>query len=334
MNTTSSSTHTNPSVLVIGGAGYIGSHVILALQSRGIAPIVIDDFSTGKRAHISDTLVCEQGSILDTAFLDRVCSKYKPSCIIHLAAKKAAGESMTNAPYYASHNITGTINILNAMVKHHIASIVFSSSAAVYGIPTTLPVKEQASLNPLNFYGKTKQIIEELLRWYNHIHAIRYIALRYFNAAGHDPNTELNIVEENPQNLIPILLEVATGIRDMFEIYGNDYPTQDGTCVRDYIHVHDIAQAHYLSYKYLQAPSSEPQILNLGTGKGYSVKEVYDCACTVTGTPIPHRYAPRRPGDVAEIYASSLRAHEVLGWKPHYTDIKDMVQHAWDKTRA
>ncbi|MGN1062891.1 MAG: UDP-glucose 4-epimerase GalE, partial [Alphaproteobacteria bacterium] len=256
-------------ILVIGGAGYIGSHVVKNLLDKGFFVTVFDDMSTGQTENLFQKADFVQGNILDTIALGKVMSRHFDA-VVHLAAKKAVGESMENPEKYAINNITGTLNILNAMAEHQVKNFVFSSSAAVYGIPEYMPVDEKHPLNPINFYGFTKLEIERFLPWYHQLKGINYIALRYFNAVGYDADGAVKGLEKNPQNLLPIVMEVATGQRAVMNVFGNDYDTPDGTCIRDYIHVSDLAEAHIAALTYL-ADGGESQSLNLGTGQGLSV---------------------------------------------------------------
>ena len=316
-------------VLVIGGAGYIGSHVVDMLIKYGYEAVVFDDLSTGKIKHIPSSVPIVKASILNKSALSKTFIKYNPDSVIHLAAKKAVGESMVKGDIYSDTNIIGTINLLHTMIKYNVKKIVFSSTAAVYGMPQYLPIDEEHVKNPMSYYGETKVIVETLLKWYSTIYNLQYTALRYFNAAGHMTGSSIKVIEKNPQNLIPIILEVALGIRQKLQIYGNDYDTDDGTCIRDYIHVSDLAEGHVLSLKHMDKQESS-HVFNLGTGKGASVLEVYNTACEIVGTKIPMEFVDRRDGDMATLYAKSLHAQKTLHWTPHYTDIRTIIQHAWD----
>ncbi len=315
-------------VLVIGGAGYIGSHVVLELLEKKNQVVVFDNLSTGQRENLFEAAEFIEGDILDFEKLKNVMKK-NIDVVIHLAAKKAVWESMKNPEIYATNNIEGSINILNAMVETNVKNIIFSSSAAVYGTPEYLPVDENHKKNPINFYGYTKSLIEELLKWYDELKGIHYIALRYFNAVGYDALGRVKGKEKNPQNLLPIVMEAATGKRNGFEIYGKDYDTKDGTCERDYIHVSDLATAHEKAVQKLMK-ENESYILNLGTGKGVSVQEVVNAAQKVIGKKIKYTYAPRREGDPAKLVASSDLAYQVLNWKPKYINIEDIIKTTWN----
>lgn len=314
-------------VLVIGGAGYIGSHVALELIDKSYDVTVYDNLSTGQKANLTQEAKFIQGDILDFQSLKNAMKGV--DAVIHLAGKKAVGESMQNPQLYAVNNMQGSINILNAMAEKNIKNIVFSSSAAVYGIPQYLPIDEQHPKNPMNFYGYTKCMMEDLMAWYEKLKGIRYMALRYFNAVGYDALKRVKGKEANPQNLLPIIMDAATSRRDGFQIFGNDYDTKDGTCERDYIHVSDLATAHEKAiHKLLSGEQS--RCLNLGTGKAVSVQQVVDAAEQVIGKSLKYSYAPRRAGDPAVLVAKADLARQVLGWTPRYTDIKEIIQTTWN----
>lgn len=318
-------------VLVIGGAGYIGSHVVKALLQKGHRVCVFDNLSTGQKVNLFDMADFEEGDILDYTRLSEVM-RQGFDAVVHLAAKKAVGESMENPNKYSLNNIQGSLNILMTMADNNVKNIVFSSSAAVYGMPEYLPVDEKHPLNPINYYGFTKLEIEKFMDWYDRLKGIKYVALRYFNAVGYDADGDIKGKEKNPQNLLPIIMETATGVRDVMSVFGSDYDTRDGTCIRDYIHVSDLATAHVLAIEKLMEgmPSA---VLNLGTGEGTSVKEIIEAAERVIGTKLNVKYADRRPGDPAVLIASSKKARELLGWKPLYTNIDDIIQTTWNLER-
>jgi len=315
-------------VLVIGGAGYIGSHVVLELCENGHSVTVFDNLSTGHLINIDSRAGFIQGNILNNDDLKAVFNG-EFEAVFHFAALKAAGESMLDPGKYATSNITGTINILNQMVENNITNFIFSSTAAVYGMPKYLPVDENHPVNPINFYGYTKLAIERLLHWYSKLKGIRFGALRYFNAAGYDINGRIKGLEKNPANLLPILLETAIGKRDSMDIYGDDYNTPDGTCIRDYIHVNDLATAHVRAMNYI-VEKQENLTLNLATGKGYSVFEVIKKIQEIIGKNINYKIIDRRPGDPAELIAVSKLANEYLNWECNYSDIKTILQSMWD----
>ena len=315
-------------VLVIGGAGYIGSHAVLELCENGHSVAVFDNLSTGHLINIDSRAEFIQGNILNNDDLKDVFNE-KFDAVFHFAALKAAGESMLEPGKYATSNITGTINILNQMVENNIINFIFSSTAAVYGMPEYLPVDENHPVNPINFYGHTKLAIENLLHWYSKLKGIRFGALRYFNAAGYDINGRIKGLEKNPANLLPIVLETAIGKRDSMDIYGDDYNTPDGTGIRDYIHVNDLATAHLRTLNYI-IKTKENLTLNLATGKGYSVLEVIEKMQEIIGKNINYKIIDRRSGDPSELIAVSKLANEYLNWKCNYSDIKTILQSMWD----
>ncbi len=316
-------------VWVVGGAGYIGSHVCKALRQAGHAPMVFDDLSTGRRENLPPDVIFRKGSILEPDALRKAFSEFPGDAVIHLAALKAAGESMRSPEVYARHNIAGSINLLEAMLEARLPRIVFSSSAAVYGPPERLPLDEAHPTRPENFYGHTKLVIEELLAWYGRLKGIGHVSLRYFNAAGYDPEGGITGLEKNPANLIPVVMEAALGWRDGVEVFGDDYETDDGTCIRDYVHVTDLATAHVAALEHLER-GRESMILNLGTGSGSSVLEIVRRAAEVSGRPVPFEIAARRAGDPAVVVASAALASEVLGWSPRHSDIDTILRTTWN----
>lgn len=315
-------------VLVIGGAGYIGSHVQKQLLEEGFDVAVFDDLSTGSEINLLPQTEFIRGSILDKDALNEAMGRHIDG-VVHLAAKKAVGESMLCPEIYAENNICGSLNILNAMAANGVRHIVFSSSAAVYGMPQYIPVDEKHPIRPINYYGYTKAAIEENMRWYSQLGKLNYAALRYFNAVGYAADGSIRGKEKNPQNLMPIIMEAATGKREKFSIFGNDYDTPDGTCIRDYVHVSDLAKAHTLALRKLAADDASFAV-NLGTGKGTSVKEVVDAAEKVIGKKLNYDYAPRRAGDPAILTAGAGLARELLGWQPEYTDVEKIIQTVWN----
>lgn len=317
-----------PKILVIGGAGYIGSHVVKELLEGGYEAVVFDDMSSGQEVNLFKEAGFIKGNILDKKALDGAMSQ-NIDAVIHLAGKKAVGESMENPQKYAENNLNGVVNIVNSMVDNDVKHIVFSSSAAVYGMPQYLPLDEKHPLNPMSFYGYTKLATENLLAWYAKLKDFNYIALRYFNAVGYAADKSITGREKNPQNLLPIIMEAATGKRDGFAIFGSDYDTPDGTCLRDYIHVSDLASAHVAAIKRLMT-DKKSYSLNLGTGKGISVKQIVDATENIIGKRLNYRYAARRPGDPAVVVAKAELAQEILGWKPKYTNIEDIIQTVWN----
>lgn len=317
-----------PKILVIGGAGYIGSHVVKELLNGGYETLVFDNMSTGQEVNLFSEAGFIRGDILDRRALDEAM-KQNIDAVIHLAAKKAVGESMENPQKYAENNLTGSINILNSMVDNGVKHIVFSSSAAVYGMPAYVPLDEQHPLRPMSFYGYTKMAVENYMDWYSRLKDLNYISLRYFNAVGYAADGRITGKEKNPQNLLPIIMEAATGKRDGFSIFGSDYDTPDGTCLRDYIHVSDLATAHVAAIKRLMT-DSKSYCLNLGTGKAVSVKQIVDAAENVIGRRLNYHFAPRRPGDPAVVVAKAELAEKILGWKARYTDIEAIIRTTWN----
>lgn len=318
----------NVRVLVVGGAGYIGSHVQKQLLEEGFQVVVFDNLSTGDKVNLLKGAEFIEGNILDKQALNDAMSQ-NIDAVVHLAAKKAVGESMEHPEIYAENNITGALNILNAMVANGVKHIVFSSSAAVYGMPEYVPLNEKHQIKPINYYGYTKICIEQNMDWYAKLGKLNYAALRYFNAVGYAADKSITGRERNPQNLLPIIMEVATGKREKLSIFGNDYDTPDGTCVRDYIHVSDLATAHTLALRYLMT-DNQSFAVNLGTGKGTSVKEMVDATEKVIGKKLNYDYAPRRAGDPAELTADASLAREILGWKPRYTDVEEIIRTVWN----
>ncbi len=315
-------------ILVIGGAGYIGSHVVKALLHENFAVTVYDNLSTGQVCNLFEKAEFVKGDILDSQHLEKTMAQGFDA-VIHLAAKKAVGESMENPQLYSQNNISGSVNIFNAMLNTGIKNIVFSSTSAVYGMPKYLPLDENHPLNPMSFYGYTKMAIEQVMNWYSKIKDFNYIALRYFNAVGYAADGSIRGKEKNPQNLLPLIMETITGQREILHVFGNDYDTPDGTCVRDYIHVEDLADAHVLAIKKLLS-NGDSQIINLGTEKGTSVLEIIKSVERVSGKKVNYDFAPRRAGDPANVIATSAKAAEVLGWHAKYTDIDEIVKTVWN----
>ena len=314
-------------VLVIGGAGYIGSHIVLELCENGYDVTVFDNLSTGHKENIDHRAEFVQGNILNH---NDLCNIFKKNytAIFHFAALKAAGESMLEPDKYATANITGTINILNQMVDNNIQNFVFSSTAAVYGMPQYLPLDEKHPLKPINFYGFTKLEIERLLQWYSELKGICFGVLRYFNAAGYDTQGRIQRLEKNPANLLPIIMETVSGKRGAMDVYGNDYNTPDGTGIRDYIHVNDLAMAHVKALNVI-IEKKENLTINLATGRGYSVLEVVQNTKGITGEKINYNIVGRRTGDVAELVAVSKLAKNMIGWECEHSDIKTILKSMW-----
>ncbi|XP_060081225.1 UDP-glucose 4-epimerase-like [Ylistrum balloti] len=314
--------------LVVGGAGYIGSHVVFYLLKDNCEVLVLDNLSFGSESSIPKGADFVLGDIRNKEVLTRCMQNFKPEVVVHLAALKSVGKSIHEIAVYSDINITGTINLLNAMIAQNIPYFVFSSSAAVYGTPVYLPIDEKHPTKPINYYGETKLIIEQMLQWYSRAYPFYYSALRYFNASGHEPASSFFAIEKNPENLIPILLETALGTRKDFTLFGDDYDTPDGSCIRDYIHVSDLARAHLLSLHFLKE-KKQSLTLNLGTGKGFSTREAYESAVRVTKKDIPLTIGGRREGDPASMYALSDRARNLLAWQPKYNNIDDIILHSW-----
>jgi UDP-glucose 4-epimerase len=312
-------------ILVIGGAGYIGSHIVDTLCEAGHDVTVFDNLSSGFQENVNNKAELIIGNILNSEDLESIFAKGFDA-VFHFAALKSVGESMKHADEYALNNIVGTLNILNMMVKYGIKFFIFSSSAAVYGSPKYLPMDESHPLNPESFYGFTKLEIERFLEWYSKIHGINFAALRYFNAAGYTPG---KCMEKNPGNLLPIIMEAASGRREEVQVYGNDYETEDGTGVRDYIHVLDLADAHLKAMDYI-IDNQKNIVVNLSTQKGSSVLEILKSAEAITGNKIPYRVVDRRAGDTATVVASSDLAKKVLGWQPLHSDVDIIIASMWE----
>jgi len=314
-------------ILVTGGAGYVGSHAVKELRKQGYQPLVYDNLSTGHRWAVrKDELV--EGDLGDTSYLQQILDNKKPLAVMHFAASALVGESIEKPELYFRNNVINTVNLLEAMLAGGVQFFIFSSTAAVYGNPHQVPIPEDHPVEPVNPYGEGKVFVEKALTWYKEAHDLRYISLRYFNAAGADPEGELGEAHDPETHLIPRVLEAAAGKRSSIEIYGTDYDTPDGTCIRDYIHVTDLAQAHILALKAL-LDGRPSRIYNLGNQKGFSVKEVVDVARRVTGHPIPTEESSRRPGDPPVLVADSERIKKELGWIPQYADLTTILETAW-----
>ncbi|ACI18430.1 UDP-glucose 4-epimerase GalE [Dictyoglomus thermophilum] len=315
-------------ILVTGGAGYIGSHVVKELLKKGYKVVVLDNLQKGHKKAVL-TPYFENVDLKEKNLLKGVFEKYEIDAIMHFAALSTVGESMREPFKYYENNILGGLNLLELMKDHNIKYFIFSSTAAVYGEPQVIPIPEDHPKNPTNVYGSSKLMFEEILNWYDRIYGIKYVSLRYFNAAGADPEGELGEDHRPETHLIPIVLKTALGQREYVEIYGTDYPTPDGTCIRDYIHVVDLAEAHILALEALfDGMSSE--IFNLGNERGYSVREVISIAEKVVGQKIPVKEGQRRPGDPAVLIASSNKIKKNLKWKPKFNDLETMISTAWN----
>lgn len=314
-------------ILVTGGAGYIGSHTCQYLKEMGEEVIVVDNLSTG----FQDSVYADHFYDLDIRDekLRKVFERHPIDGVIHFAASSLVGVSMEQPSVYYDNNLVGTLRLLDCMRAAGTKNIVFSSTAATYGEPKRIPIEESDPTEPTNPYGETKLAMEKMMRWFDKAYGLKYVALRYFNAAGASKDASLGERHNPETHLIPLILQVPLGRRQHISIFGEDYPTPDGTCVRDYIHVIDLAQAHYLAYQYLKA-GSESEVFNLGNGNGYSVRQVIEVARDVTHHPIPAVSEARRPGDPAVLVASSQKARDILGWAPKHTQLKEIVEDAWN----
>ena len=316
-------------ILVLGGAGYIGSHTVYELIDAGKEVVIADNLETGHIEAVHPEAKFYQGDIRDRAFVDSVFDNEQIDGVIHFAANSLVGESMTNPLKYYDNNLCGTKVLLESMVAHGIDKIVFSSTAATYGEPERVPILETDRTEPTNCYGETKLSMEKMFKWTGLAHGLRFVSLRYFNACGAHVSGKIGEAHNPESHLIPLILQVPNGKRDFISIFGDDYDTKDGTCIRDYIHVTDLAQAHILAMDYLMN-GGESNIFNLGNGVGFTVKEVIDTAREVTGHPIPAKTTPRRAGDPAQLIASSEKARTVLGWHPEHADLREIIETAWN----
>lgn len=317
-------------VLVTGGAGYIGSHAVLALQRSGYDVIILDNLVYGHKDLVENVLKTELiiGDTNDRALLDQLFESRKIDAVMHFSAYAYVGESVTNPDKYYRNNVIGTLTLLEAMKAASINKFVFSSTCATYGVPQTVPIPEDHPQNPINPYGATKLMVERILSDFNVAYDFRSVCFRYFNAAGADPDGLLG-EDHNPEtHLLPLTLLTALGKRESISIFGTDYPTPDGTCIRDYIHVTDLATAHILGLEYL-LKGGNTTVFNLGNGNGFSVKEVIDAARKVTGKEIKAVECDRRPGDPPSLVGSGEKARQILGWNPQYPDIETIITHAW-----
>jgi UDP-glucose 4-epimerase len=320
-------------IAVIGGAGYIGSHTVRELLDRGHTVKVFDNLSSGLRQNLFAEAEFVEGDILSEKAISDFLNDFSPEGVVHLAAFKAAGESMLLPEKYSVNNITGSLNILNAAVSAGVKYFVFSSSAATYGAPKYMPVDENHPTEPENYYGYTKLSIEGFLSWYSKLKNLRFAALRYFNAAGYDVNGRITGLEKNPANLIPVVMETLTGKRKELLVFGDDYDTHDGTGVRDYIHVNDLARGHAEAFEYLERENKD-LIVNLGVSQGTSVLDIIRAAEKASGKKVPYRIVERRPGDPASLVANPNKAFELLGWKAEYSDIDTIIETTWRAYQA
>ena len=316
------------SILVCGGAGYIGSHTVHQLVEKGEDVVIVDNLQTGHMGAVNPKAKFYKGDIREAEVLDRIFTENKIDAVVHFAANSLVGESMTNPLKYFNNNVYGMQVLLEAMVRHGIDKIVFSSTAATYGEPERIPIMEDDRTEPTNPYGQSKLIMEKMMKWVSLANGIRYVSLRYFNAAGAIEDGSIGEDHSPETHLIPLILQVPLGKRDHITVFGEDYPTPDGTCLRDYIHVLDLADAHVLAIDYLRR-GGESNIFNLGNGQGFSVKEMIEAAREATGLDIQVEIGERRAGDPAQLIASSEKARKVLGWQPKFTDVKAVIGTAW-----
>jgi UDP-arabinose 4-epimerase len=314
-------------VLVTGGAGYIGSHAAKALAQWGYQPVVLDNLTRGHREAVQWGPLIE-GDLADRALLRDSLRHFEIGAVMHFAASAYVGESMSKPELYFSNNMVNSLNLLEAMRESGVRRIVFSSTCATYGVPDAVPIREEMPQRPINPYGESKLMVERMLQWYGSAHGFAHMALRYFNAAGADADGEIGEHHEPETHLIPLVLDAALGRRPHVEIFGTDYPTPDGTAIRDYIHVSDLATAHVLALKHLQQGGASGA-LNLATGRGHSVREVIAAAERVTKRPIPRRESERRPGDPPALVADASQASALLGWTPRFSDLETIVATAW-----
>jgi UDP-glucose 4-epimerase len=318
-------------IIVVGGAGYIGSHVTKSLLEAGHQPVVVDNLQSGKAENLLSGVPFVHADLRIPETLKGVLNGCEG--LVHLAALKAAGDSMTQPEKYANHNISGTIQLLNAATESGVRFVIFSSTAAVYGDPQYIPMDEEHPTKPSNFYGYTKLVIEELLSWYAQLKGVRFASLRYFNAAGYDLDGKIKGLESEPNNLLPIVMEAVIGKRSFVEVFGTDYETQDGSCIRDYIHVDDLADGHVRALEYLTRETDNP-ILNLGTSNGMSVLEILEHTKNLSHTNFDVRFGPRRPGDPAIVLAKATRAKTLLGWEAKRSDPNTLINSMLNAYRA
>ncbi|MBW4608804.1 MAG: UDP-glucose 4-epimerase GalE [Hassallia sp. WJT32-NPBG1] len=319
-----------PCILVTGGAGYIGSHTVLALLQAGYEVIILDNLVYGHRDLVEKVLQVEliEGDTGDRPLLDNLFSTRNIAAVMHFSAYAYVGESVTDPAKYYRNNVVGTLTLLEAMLAASIKKFVFSSTCATYGVPEIVPIPEDHPQNPINPYGATKLMVERILSDFHTAYDFKSVRFRYFNAAGADPNGRLG-EDHNPEtHLIPLVLQTALGKREFISIFGTDYPTPDGSCIRDYIHVNDLADAHVLGLKYL-LDGGDSEVFNLGNGNGFSVREVIETAKLVTGREIPIKECDRRPGDPPSLIGSGEKARKILNWQPQYSSLKDILVHSW-----
>lgn len=316
------------SILITGGAGYIGSHTVKYFQEQNEEIIVVDNLQSGHEESINVDHFYKI-DIRDKEKLDKVFKEHNIEAVIHFAANSLVGDSMENPYEYYHNNVYGMLCLLDVMKENKVNKIVFSSTAATYGEPKSIPILESDENNPTNTYGETKLAMEKMMKWFDQAYGTKYVSLRYFNAAGAHESGTIGEDHHPETHLIPLILQVPLGKRDKIYMFGDDYPTEDGTCIRDYIHVMDLASAHYKALEYLRK-ENDSDIFNLGNGNGYSVKEVIETTRKVTGHPIPAEVKGRRAGDPAVLIASSDKAKSILGWKPQFDSLEKIIEDAWN----
>lgn len=316
-------------ILVVGGAGYIGSHTVYELIERGENVVIVDNLQTGFSSLIHPEAKFYKGDLRDKKFLESVFEKEQIDGVIHFAADSLVGVSMKDPLAYFDNNVYGMLVLLQTMHKFGVSNIVFSSTAATYGEPKRVPIEESDPTFPTNPYGETKLTMEKMMKWCDKAYGMKYVALRYFNACGAHPNGKIGELHDPETHLIPLILQVPLGKRDAISVFGNDYPTKDGTCIRDYIHVCDLADAHIRALAYLKE-NGKSATINLGNGEGYSVLEIIEAARKVTGKPIPVNMEDRRAGDPARLIANPKKAKDILGWTPRYTNVEEIIMTAWN----
>jgi UDP-glucose-4-epimerase GalE len=315
------------SVLVTGGAGYVGSHAVKELRAAGVSCVVLDNLSRGRRELALDAPLVV-GDIDDRALVQRVLREHRVEAVMHFAAFAYVGESVGEPALYYRNNVAKTLTLLESMLEAGVRSFIFSSTCATYGMPERTPIEEDHPQKPVNPYGASKLMVERILRDFDAAYGLRSIVLRYFNAAGADPAGSIGEVHEPETHLIPLALQTAAGRRERLQVFGTDYPTRDGTCIRDYIHVTDLARAHVLGLEHLRA-GGQSAAFNLGNGTGFSVLEVIEAAARITGKPVAWSASPRRPGDPDTLVSSATKARRVLGWKPEFADLETIIRTAW-----
>ncbi|MDN5709122.1 MAG: UDP-glucose 4-epimerase GalE [Planococcus sp. (in: firmicutes)] len=317
------------SVLVLGGAGYIGSHAVYQLIDQGMQVVVVDNLENGHRQAVHPEAIFYEGDIRDAAFLDNVFENESIDEVLHFAANSLVGESMENPLKYFDNNVYGTQVLLQAMTKHGIKNIVFSSTAATYGEPEAVPITETMPTQPTNTYGETKLTMEKIMKWTSVAHDLKFVSLRYFNVAGARATGEIGEDHRPESHLVPIILQAALGQREEITVFGDDYDTPDGTCIRDYVHIEDLVNAHLLALEYLRN-GGENDVFNLGSSQGFSVNEMISAARSVTGKDIPVKIGPRRAGDPSVLVASTEKATRILGWNPSHTSVTKIIEDAWN----